>query len=99
MLVPTLTPKAESDLAGIWLYTCEIWDAKQADKYLDQLEAGMNQLGVYPLMGVDYNHIRPGYRRFRIAHHDVFYQVLESELMVVRVLHESMDAPRRLDLR
>jgi hypothetical protein len=35
MLRLTVTPKAEFDLTGIWIYTCEEWGADQADSYLD----------------------------------------------------------------
>lgn len=96
--MPTLdlTPKAELDLVGIWLYTCENWDADQADKYLDQLASGMKYLLKHPLLGVEYSHIKPGYRRFRVEHHDIFYRPLESQVLVIRVLHEDMDAPKRL---
>lgn len=92
----SVTPKAASDLTGIWVYTCEEWGSDQADKYLDQLEAGMKQLLKHPSLGANYAHVLPGYRRLQIKHHAVFYQTLESELLVVRVLHEDMDAPRRL---
>lgn len=91
-----ITPKAESDLIGIWIYTCEEWGAVQADEYLDQLETGMKQLLNHPALGTNYAHVLPGYRRLQVQHHAVFYQVLELEVLVVRVLHEDMDAPERL---
>ena len=96
MLTLSVTPKAESDLIGIWVYTCEEWGVEQADKYLDQLEVGMKQLIAHPSLGADYAHVFPGYRRLPVEHHAVFYQVLEAEVLVVRVLHEEMDAPARL---
>ena len=96
MLKLSITPKAESDLVGIWMYTCEEWDVDQADKYLDQLEKGMKQLINHPALGANYAHVLPGYRRLQVEHHAVFYQVLELEVLVVRVLHEDMDAPERL---
>ena len=96
MLSLSITPKAESDLTDIWLYTCDIWDADQADHYLDQLVIGMNQLITYPLLGVDYTHVLTGYRRLQVEHHSVYYRVLATEVLVVRVLHEEMDAPKRL---
>jgi toxin ParE1/3/4 len=92
----SVTPKAESDLIRIWVYTCEEWGVDQADKYLDQLEAGMQQLINHPSLGANYAHVLPGYRRLQVEHHAVFYQVLESEMLIVRVLHEDMDAPERL---
>ncbi len=96
MLHLSVTPKAESDLIGIWVYTCEEWDVDQADRYLEQLGAGMKKLIVYPLLGADYAHVLPGYRRLQVEHHAVFYQVREPEVLVVRVLHEDMDAPKKL---
>lgn len=96
MLQLRVTPKAESDLIGIWLYTCDEWGIDQADNYLDELEEGMQQLIHHPSLGADYTHVLPGYRRLQIEHHAVFYKLVESELLVVRVLHESMDAPARL---
>ncbi|WP_217706587.1 type II toxin-antitoxin system RelE/ParE family toxin [Salinivibrio sp. EAGSL] len=74
------------------------WGADQADQCLDQLEEGMKQLINHPSLGANYAYIFSGYRRLQVEHHVVFYQVLESEVLVVRVLHEDMDAPeRRLD--
>ena len=96
MLKLRVTPKAESDLTGVWVYTCDAWDVDQADKYLDQLAAGMKQLINHPSLGTDYGHVLPGYRRWQVEHHAVFYQVFEQEVLVVRVLHEDMDARERL---
>ena len=96
MLKLSITPKAESDLVGIWMYTCEEWGVEQADRYLDQLEVRMKQLIDHPSLGVDYAHVFHGYCRLQVEHHAVFYQVLELEVLVVRVLHEDMDAPERL---
>ena len=96
MLKLRITPKAESDLIGIWLYTCDRWGADQADQYLDQLAAGMNQLLHHPLLGTDYAHVLTGYRRLQVEHHGIFYKALEPEVLVVRVLLEDMDAPQRL---
>jgi len=96
VLTLSVTPKAESDLIGIWVYTCEEWGVNQADNYLDQLEAGIKQLLSHPLLGSNCAHVRAGYRRLQVEHHAVFYQVLEGEVLVVRVLHEGMDVPLRL---
>lgn len=96
MLTLRITPKAESDLIDIWVYTCGEWGADQADKYLGQLEEGMKQLVLHPSLGADYSHIFPGYRRLQVEHHMAFYKVLAPEVVVVRVLHEDMDAPTRL---
>jgi len=92
----SITPKAESDLVEIWVYTCEKWGAEQADKYLDQLEAGIQQLINHPLLGISYAHVLAGYRRLQVGRHAIFYLVHESEIVAVRVLHQDMDAPQWL---
>ncbi|MEN3157628.1 type II toxin-antitoxin system RelE/ParE family toxin [Alkalimonas sp. NCh-2] len=96
MITLRISPKAESDLIGIWVYSCEKWGADQADNYLDRMETGMKQLTHHPLLGTDYAHVLPGYRRLQVEQHAVFYQVLKAEILVIRVLHLDMDAPARL---
>jgi len=56
----------------------------------------MKQLINHPSLGADYTHVFPGYRRLQVEYHAVFYQVLDPEVVVVRVAHEDMDAPKRL---
>lgn len=96
MLELNVTPKAESDLIGIWVYTCEEWGVDQADNYLDRLETGMKRLIDHPSLGANYDHVFSGYRRLQVEHHAVFYQLHDSKVLVVRVLDEDMDAPERL---
>ena len=96
MLKLNITPKAESDLTGIWVYTCEEWGVDQTDNHLDRLEAGMKRLIDHPSLGANYDHVFSGYRRLLVECHAVFYQLHESEVLVVRVLHEDMDASERL---
>ena len=96
MLTLNVTPRAESDFIGIWVYACEEWGVDQADNYVDRLEDGMKRLNAYPSLGPNYDHVFSGYRKLQVEHHAVFYRLLESEVLVVRVLHELMDAPERL---
>ena len=96
MLKLNVTPRAESDFIEIWVYTCEELGVDQADNYLDRLEAGIKRQIDHPSLGANYDHVFSGYRRLQVEHHAVFYQLLESEVLVVRVLHRDMDAPERL---
>lgn len=43
-----LTPAAEGDLEGIWLYTAEQWGVKQANHYIDILSATFSDLAQHP---------------------------------------------------
>lgn len=91
-----VTPAAESDLVAVWTYSAQAWGADRADTCLDQLEAGINRLRQYPALGIDYAHVRPGYRMLHVEHHCAFYTHRGDEVLIVRVLHETMDAPRHL---
>lgn len=96
MLKLNITSKAESDLISIWSYTYEMWGAVQADTYLDRLETGMNQLRRHPLLGSAYDHVAKGYRRLQLEHHGVYYRVSKTEVTVIRMLHEDVDASARV---
>lgn len=56
----------------------------------------MKRLIVHLSLGANYDYVFSGYRRLQVEHHAVFYQLLESQVLVVRVLHEDIDAPRTL---
>lgn len=45
----------------------------------------MKQLRYHPLLGADYAHMFPGSRRLQVEHYAVFYQILELEVLAVRV--------------
>ncbi|MBK1633170.1 plasmid stabilization protein ParE [Thiohalocapsa halophila] len=87
---------AEDDLVAIWRYSFETWGVEQADRYLDELNKGIDALAGNPGLGSDCGHIRAGYRRLRIRHHSVYYRLKATRIEVVRVLHERMDADRHL---
>jgi toxin ParE1/3/4 len=83
--------RARDDLLEIWLYTAERWDAEQADRYLDRLDAGINRLRENSLAGADFSILRPGYRRLTVERHRIFYTVSDERIEIVRILHERMD--------
>lgn len=53
-------PLARQDLIDIWRYTEETWGERQADIYLDELDAGIRQLLNNPKLGRDRSDVRPG---------------------------------------
>ncbi len=86
-----LTALAESDLMDIWHYTCNQWNAIQADKYLDALDRGIRNLMENPNLGVRRDFVRQGYRVLLIHRHAIYYTVTASAIRIVRVLHGRMD--------
>jgi len=91
-----LTALAESDLIDIWQYTCERWDATQADKYVDALDRGIRSLLENPNLGVRRDFVRKGYRALLVHRHAIYYTASPSAIRIVRVLHGQMDPDSHL---
>lgn len=92
-----LSPAAQQDLREIWDYTCERWDADQAERYLRELQSAIERAAGNPRIGRACDEIRPGYYKLAAGSHTLFYRVIADELIdVVRVLHQRMDVDRHL---
>jgi toxin ParE1/3/4 len=87
-----LTPAAERDLESIWTYTARQWGVEQADRYIDFLTTAFAELADSPKKAPSCEHIRPGFRRWRVERHMVYLKVTDFGIAVVRVLHDRMDA-------
>jgi toxin ParE1/3/4 len=90
-------PKAERDLEEIWTYTAERWSVLQADTYLTQVFDALDSVAAGRLKGTSAAAVRAGYRRLLVGSHVAFYTDTHAEITIVRILHQSMDADRRLD--
>lgn len=91
-----LSPHAETDLAEIADYTIETFGVEQARRYRDELEACFRNLAGNPLSGRSAEWLSPGLRRFEHRSHAVFYTQEEESILIIRILHVGMDAPRHL---
>lgn len=89
-----LLPGAIADMDSIWDYTVEHWGVRQAQTYLGALNARMQGLLGFPLMGVAQDWLHPGLRRVGEGSHSIYYLRTEDAVLVVRVLHERMDVTR-----
>jgi len=87
-----LSAAARDDLIGIWETTQGTWDEAQADAYLDQIAATLDN----PRLGPDCSDVLPTLRRLVTGRHVAFYRIMDDHVRVIRVLHGSMDAPRHL---
>jgi toxin ParE1/3/4 len=88
-----LSARAAGDIAGIADYTIEQFGVNQARRYRDGLETCFSALAENPLLGRSTEELAPNLKRFEHGSHVVFYQARERGVLIVRVLHESMDAP------
>ena len=91
-----LTPAAEDDLESIWTYTARQWGMEQADRYIESVTSAFVDLATSPKTAPTCDHIRPGYRRLRVARHMIYFQLTDYGIAVVRILHDRMDASRHL---
>ena len=89
-----LTRRADGDLDGIYEYTIAKFGLRQARNYLNGLLRCFEFLAESPAAGSRAERLAPGLRRYPYRSHGVFYIPEDSGVLVVRVLHERMDAPR-----
>ena len=88
--------KAEEDLTDIWVYSLQEWGIEQADKYVDELNAGFARLETNPKLGKSRDDLRPGYFSLVLNEHIAYYIISQSVVRIVRVLHSQMDPDRHL---
>ena len=89
--------EAIQDLEEIWFYTFKNWSLEQADRYHSLIIKEIEFLVTKPESGKVLDHIRKGYRSSKVKSHYIFYRLNSNELEVIRILHENMDIPNRLD--
>jgi toxin ParE1/3/4 len=89
---------AEGDLAEIYDYTVEHWSVDQANRYIRGIETAIVGLVEGTELGRRRIDVPEGYLAHRVGSHQIIYR--ETNLiLVVRVLHTSMDVPRHLPAR
>lgn len=91
-----LSPAAQRDLVSIWNHTTRHWGIEQANRYIDYLAAAFGELAASPKIAPTCEHIRPGYRRWSIEQHLIYFRVTRYGIAVIRVLHNRMDASHHL---
>lgn len=90
-----LTPRAETDLEGIWLYTKQHWSATQADKYVREFLNAFSELAASKRIGQKCD-VRDGYFKIPVGAHVIYYRQDSDAIEVVRILHGRMDVNRHL---
>jgi len=92
-----ISSQALIDLEQIWLYTFENWSIEQADRYYNLLISEMEYISQNQDSGKSMSHIKYGYRASKVKSHLIFYKTSsESEIEIIRILHERMDIENRL---
>lgn len=92
-----LTKSAKQDLRSIGRYTQVTWGREQRNRYLKNLDASFHLLAEEPQRGKICDDIRPGYRKYHVGRHLIFYRQSTEGLEIIRILHDRMDVEAYLD--
>ena len=85
-----LAVQAERDLEGIAQYSIETWGSARAARYMADLRSCCQRIADRPLLGRSCDRILSGLRRIEQGRHSIFYIVQGRDVLVVRILHQSM---------
>lgn len=96
MLNIRLAPRAEQDLEEIFDYTVKTWSYNQAVKYQSELYIGFLNIGSQPKIGRHYIFKSGNYRYLHTNRHLIFYKEEKENIIIVRILHESMDLKNKI---
>jgi toxin ParE1/3/4 len=91
-----LTPEAENDLIEIYLYGFKNFGEAQAESYFSELEEVFRMLGETPLICRERLEFFPPVRIHPHGRHLIVYVIDTDRILIVRVLHHSMDIPQHL---
>lgn len=92
-----LSKEAKNDLRSIAIFTENRWSKAQRNVYIKQLDEAFSMLAKNPKLGISCDYIRDSYRKFPQGSHIIFYKrTAESDILVVRILHKSMDYDSQL---
>ena len=91
-----LSHRARMDLAEIWDYSAEHWSASQADAYVTAVRQACDDLLEGRRKGRRVDLVKPGYYKFNVASHTLYFRVEMESLIIVRILHQSMEPDARL---
>jgi toxin ParE1/3/4 len=92
-----LTERAKQDLRSIGRYTQATWGRDQRNSYLAKLDACFHLLAQEPQQGRVCDDIRPGYRKYHVGRHLIFYRQSSEGIEIIRILHDRMDLEAHFD--
>ena len=94
----TLTLDAEQDISSIIDYTISQFGLVQAEKYYNGLEAKFSSIAEGTAHSQDYAFVRDGLKRTNYQSHAIYYRIVEEcEVLILHVLHQSMDELKYLE--
>jgi len=89
-----ISERAEADLREIWWWSYDKFGEAQADRYLNEIDAGMRKSQCEPTSGKPREAVPPGYWSRLVRKHVVFHTFTNDEVLIQRVFHGSMNPTR-----
>ena len=90
-----LSPLAEQDLEDIWIHILRERSADQADRYYRTIIAAIESLLARRSIPQPTD-ILPGYWKFKVGRHVIYFKESDEYLDVIRILHVRMDVENHL---
>lgn len=91
-----LSPAAKSDVEEIWDYTAERWGLDQAESYTQGIRDLCDAVASGKRRGRPVD-IRDGYLKMAVGAHMAYFKTRDDgTIVIMRILHQSMDAGRHL---
>ena len=91
-----LYPKAMTDLENIYLYGRSEFGLKKADSYIKNMEIAFQNIANNPDCARQCFHIRNKLMAWNVESHVIFFKKTKKGIVIIRVLHQSMDCTRHL---
>lgn len=91
--------EARTDIVEIGRHTQREWGVEQRRLYLFGLEQKFIQLSESPKLSAERPEFEPPVRIHHHKKHLIVYVVENSGILIIRVLHESMDIPAHIPPR
>ena len=88
-----MTPLARADLAELSKSSRRMRGALKTEQYFERIVERMHRLRTRPLASRPRGDIHAALRSVRVGRHLFFFVFDDLEVVLVRVLHERMDAP------
>ncbi len=96
MGVYKVSGKAETDITKMYEYGIESFGLKQAQTYLLGMHTLFQILADNATLGRDASEFMMSLKRFSYKSHTIFYLVSDIDILIVRVLNQSMDYENNL---
>ena len=88
--------RALGDISSIRHSATKDWGTGQAASYTDSIIELIDSLASFPEFGLSAIAERPEVQETGTGQHFIYYRVRETEIEIIRVLHDSADPDRNL---